>query len=115
MSLLLSMYSPCVAGRWPVELSIEVNAVPVLQFPSVTICNINPLKKDNMRSGPFQEKSAVFTLGKDDMIYDDYLNDLMNEMTGKTTCLMKISKRPQCRKNYMLFDVNTWTTIKASL
>ncbi|XP_052259151.1 amiloride-sensitive sodium channel subunit beta-2-like [Dreissena polymorpha] len=67
--------------RWPVELSIEVNAVPVLQFPSVTICNINPLKKDNMRSGPFQEKSAVFTLGKDDMIYDDYLNDLMNEMT----------------------------------
>ncbi|KAH3701062.1 hypothetical protein DPMN_076045 [Dreissena polymorpha] len=82
--------SLCVVGRWPVELSIEVKAVPVLQFPSVTICNINPLKKDNMRSGPFQEKSAVFTLGKDDMIYDGYSDDLMNEMT--------------CKKfNYMLF------------
>ncbi|XP_052253065.1 amiloride-sensitive sodium channel subunit gamma-like [Dreissena polymorpha] len=70
--------------RWPVELSIEVKAVPVLQFPSVTICNINPLKKDNMRSGPFQEKSAVFTLGKDDMIYDGYSDDLMNEMTSNS-------------------------------
>ncbi|WAR16926.1 SCNNG-like protein, partial [Mya arenaria] len=64
---------------WPVEHSVEVRAVPNLKFPSVTICNINPLKACTLKGGEFEAIEDILELDDKDMLFDDYKNDRMRE------------------------------------
>ncbi|XP_045167548.2 amiloride-sensitive sodium channel subunit alpha-like [Mercenaria mercenaria] len=64
---------------YPVEVKIEVEAVPNLMFPSVTICNLNPLKRSMMDRGPFKNISHYFKLDDNDLLYDDFVDDKMRE------------------------------------
>ncbi|XP_053382877.1 degenerin unc-8-like [Mercenaria mercenaria] len=64
---------------YPVEVKIEVEAVPNLMFPSVTICNLNPLKRSRMHRGPFENISDYFELDDRDILYDDFISDQMRE------------------------------------
>ncbi|XP_045182436.2 amiloride-sensitive sodium channel subunit alpha-like [Mercenaria mercenaria] len=60
---------------YPVEVKIEVEAVPNLIFPSVTICNLNPLKRSMMGRGPFKDISYYFKLDDSDILYDDFIKE----------------------------------------
>ncbi|KAL4218107.1 ligand-gated sodium channel [Mactra antiquata] len=68
------------ASHWyPVEVKVEVTAVPNLDFPSVTICNLNPLKRSMMSYPPFDNLSNYFHLDDKDMLYDDFIDDKRRE------------------------------------
>ena len=61
---------------WPIEVKIEVTAVSKLDFPSVTICNLNPLRRSKQHMGPFAALSDVFEIDDTDTLYDDFISDL---------------------------------------
>ena len=58
------------------EVKIELTAVPRLEFPSVTICNLNPLKKGNMHRVPFVALHEYFHLDDRDSLYEDYWEEV---------------------------------------
>lgn len=64
---------------YPVEVKIEVTAVPNLMFPSVTICNLNALKRSQSHKAPFDALSDYFTIDDSDMLYDDFIDDQKRE------------------------------------
>ena len=72
------------AFSYPVEVKIEMKAVPKLEFPSVTICNLNPLKKDHMHDGPFALLRDYFELDDTDSLYDDYWEETRKHLEGGT-------------------------------
>lgn len=61
---------------YPVEVKLEVKATSNLEFPSVTICNVNPLRKSQMSGDAFVNVSKYFQLDDTDMLYDAYLSQL---------------------------------------
>ena len=61
---------------YPVEVKVNLNAVSRLEFPSITICNLNPIRKDVVKSGHFKLIEDVLELDDTDMLYDDYMDDL---------------------------------------
>ena len=69
---------------YPVEVKIEVKAVPKLEFPSVTLCNLNPLKRDHMHEGPFAYLHEYFELDDTDSLYDDYWKEAREHLEGGT-------------------------------
>ena len=58
------------------EVKIELKAVSKLDFPSVSVCNLNPLKKKYMHHGPFEDLEDYFELDDTDSLYDDYWADV---------------------------------------
>ena len=66
-------------------MKIERKADPNMQFPSITICNINPLKACQLK-GPFSSIKGPLEIDDDDMLYDDYIEDtLENWKEGECT------------------------------
>lgn len=61
---------------YPVEVKIERKADPNMQFPSITLCNINPLRASKL-SGSFTCIKTSLELDDQDILYDDYINDMM--------------------------------------
>lgn len=67
--------------QYPIEVKVELKSVPKMEFPSVTICNLNPLRRDMMWEGPFQNiAGSMFTHKDDDTLYDGYKDKLQQEM-----------------------------------
>ncbi|KAJ8304243.1 hypothetical protein KUTeg_017826 [Tegillarca granosa] len=56
--------------NYPVDVKIEMVSVPRMEFPSVTICNRNPLKKSKVKDSPFMEVWKSFEIKEDNSMYD---------------------------------------------
>lgn len=57
--------------NYPVDVKIELNSAPRLDFPSVTICNRNPLRKSMIASSPFSAMENDFLkVKRDDSLYN---------------------------------------------
>ncbi|XP_021348423.1 acid-sensing ion channel 1-like isoform X2 [Mizuhopecten yessoensis] len=57
--------------KYPVDVKIELVSVAKIEFPSVTICNRNPLRKSIIKNSPFRTMEDDFLKVKqDDSLYD---------------------------------------------
>lgn len=66
---------------YPYEVNIEKESVPQMQFPSVTICNRNPVKKSKFDTSPFKNFGSTFTLSQDASLFDKALAMMKNGST----------------------------------
>lgn len=60
------------------EVKIQRKADPNIEFPSITVCNINPLRASQL-SGPFSGIYDMLQLDDKDMLYEDYIEDLQED------------------------------------
>ncbi|GFO34209.1 amiloride-sensitive sodium channel subunit gamma [Plakobranchus ocellatus] len=67
--------------RYPIEVKLDLKASPELDFPSVTICNVNPILVSNLESEPFTRLSSsaepdtsdsLFTATLTQWVFNDY-------------------------------------------
>lgn len=63
---------------YPYEVKIEIESVPRMEFPSVTICNRNPVKKSKYKHSPFQVYKKYFELSHDSSLFDKALSMMKN-------------------------------------
>ncbi|KAK3584638.1 hypothetical protein CHS0354_003923 [Potamilus streckersoni] len=68
--------------QYPVEVKTELRAVPRHEFPSVTVCNLNPLKDSRKRDEPFHTLGSTFIIKDDDMLYNEYVGGLEEMLRG---------------------------------
>lgn len=59
--------------EYPVEVKIDMISLPKMEFPSVTICNRNPLKKSKVKGSPFENIENHFVIERDESMYDKAL------------------------------------------
>ncbi|XP_062572375.1 amiloride-sensitive sodium channel subunit gamma-like [Saccostrea cucullata] len=67
---------------YPVEVKIELKSAPKLAFPSVTVCNRNPLKKSKLRDSVFSGLTQMFDLKTDDTLYNGAMDRLRDQSHG---------------------------------
>ncbi|GFO34208.1 amiloride-sensitive sodium channel subunit gamma [Plakobranchus ocellatus] len=72
--------------RYPLEVKHELKASTELEFPSVTICNMNPIKKDKVSKPPFNALEKYLEPNIDDLLY---LATLYNWVFEDTECKSK--------------------------
>ncbi|KAK7496040.1 hypothetical protein BaRGS_00012741 [Batillaria attramentaria] len=60
--------------QYPMEVKMDIEAARQLEFPSVTVCNMNPIKKQEVEHNPAFYPLKHFTdkIDDDDMLYDYY-------------------------------------------
>ncbi|XP_076443977.1 epithelial sodium channel subunit gamma-like [Babylonia areolata] len=61
---------------YPMEVKIEMEAATQLEFPSVTVCNLNPLRLGQLHKPSFRPLARVTSLlDNDDVLYHYYYNN----------------------------------------
>nr|KAG5705928.1 hypothetical protein BaRGS_010818 [Batillaria attramentaria] len=57
-----------------IQVKMDIEAARQLEFPSVTVCNMNPIKKQEVEHNPAFYPLKHFTdkIDDDDMLYDYY-------------------------------------------
>ncbi|KAL3891467.1 hypothetical protein ACJMK2_003729 [Sinanodonta woodiana] len=71
--------------QYPVEVKTELRAVPRHEFPSVTVCNLNPLKDSRKRDEPFNSLGNTLIIKDDDMLYNQYVGGLQERLRDNKT------------------------------
>lgn len=61
---------------YPVEVKVELKSAAKLAFPSVTVCNRNPLKKCKLGESVFAGLTDTFNLKTDDTLYNEAMDKL---------------------------------------
>ncbi|XP_052701236.1 degenerin unc-8-like [Crassostrea angulata] len=64
---------------YPVEVKIELKSAPKLAFPSVTVCNRNPLKKSKLAGSVFSRLRDKLDLKTDTTLYNGAMEQLQNK------------------------------------
>ncbi|XP_046554137.1 acid-sensing ion channel 2-like [Haliotis rubra] len=65
--------------NYPVEVKMDLVAAQELDFPSITVCNLNPLKKSKLHEMPYRDLASFMQLESQDKLYtafkDNYYDD----------------------------------------
>ena len=63
--------------QYPIEVKLEIEAAKELAFPSVTVCNLNPIRSQKLNRDEQFESLKHFTdqIQNDDMLYDFYYDN----------------------------------------
>lgn len=69
--------------NYPVEVKIEIKSASKLDFPSVTVCNRNPLKRSKLTASVFSKLSETFDLKTDATLYNGAM-DRLRKHSGKS-------------------------------
>lgn len=64
---------------YPVEVKIELKSAPKLAFPSVTVCNRNPLKKSKLAGSVFSRLRDKLDLKTDTTLYNGAMEQLQTK------------------------------------
>lgn len=65
---------------YPVEVKIELKSASKLAFPSVTICNRNPLKKSKLPGSVFSRLKDMLDLKTDTTLYNGAMEQLQHRV-----------------------------------
>ncbi|XP_033750683.1 LOW QUALITY PROTEIN: acid-sensing ion channel 1-like [Pecten maximus] len=72
--------------KYPVDVKIELISSPTMEFPSVTICNRNPLRKSMIDYSPFRTMQDDFLKVKqDDRLYEKAFDMMFNSDTWNSS------------------------------
>lgn len=77
---------------YPVEVKIELIAKQKMDFPSVTVCNRNPVRKSKMKTSPFYAVKDVFEMKQDKWLYDMAVNMMQKNTAMNNTSLENSSE-----------------------
>lgn len=77
---------------YPVEVKIELIAKQKMDFPSVTVCNRNPVRKSKMKTSPFYAVKDVFEMKQDKWLYDMAVNMMQKNTAMNDTSLENSSE-----------------------
>ncbi|XP_071102852.1 epithelial sodium channel subunit gamma-like [Haliotis cracherodii] len=65
--------------NYPMEVKMDLVAAQEIEFPSVTVCNLNPLKQSKLMEMPYADLGSFMQLESQDMLYtafkDNYYDD----------------------------------------
>ncbi|XP_052101134.1 amiloride-sensitive sodium channel subunit alpha-like [Mytilus californianus] len=92
--LVLAMLSwLCIQCYWlfekylsyPYEVKIELKSIQKMEFPSVTVCNRNPIRQSKFKSSPFDAKpyKGLFEVWQNSPLYDKAVNMMQNQTKEK--------------------------------
>lgn len=65
--------------NYPVELKITLRTAHVLEFPAVTICNINPVRKEQLMHSDLNTLLPKIDLSVDDQLYQRAIHSVETE------------------------------------
>ncbi|XP_041375089.1 degenerin-like protein asic-1 [Gigantopelta aegis] len=67
---------------YPVEVKMDLVSARELAFPSVTVCNLNPLKHSKRHKVPFNEIQAFVEIEYNDILYSQFQTDYLGDKTN---------------------------------
>lgn len=96
---------------YPVEVKIELIAKQKMDFPSVTVCNRNPVRKSQLKKSPFYAVKDISELKQDNSLYDRAVTMMKNNTAVNNTSLENSSEEG---KFLYLQDYSSFVQIMAS-
>lgn len=63
--------------RYPIEVKLDLKAAPQLDFPSVTICNLNPILERHLKNDPYKDLDQYSKPDTKDTLFTATLNSWM--------------------------------------
>lgn len=95
---------------YPIEVKFDIISRSKMEFPSVTICNINPLRHKKLYMGAFENVTEYFNhkASEQELMYDKAKEDMQSKLLGDLSsgkCRFMSCNNIFCKKIYRLLVI----------